>query len=92
MTHTLTIHILRQLSKLADAVYAGQPITRELADGVLVTGVARAFTRNGGDFLGPGEDVRDAYVWVSGTTEHFWPVVELLDGLENRTVALNYRP
>ena len=92
-THApLTVHTLRKLRDLADAVYAGQPITRELPDGTILTGVARAFTRDGGGFLGPDEDVRDGYVWFSGAIESWWPVAELLDGLDNGTVALNYRP
>jgi hypothetical protein len=88
----LTLHALRQLAALADCVYAGQPITRELPGGTVVTGVGRAFTRDGGGFLGPEEDVRDGYVHVSGITEQWWPVADLLDGIGNGTVALNYQP
>jgi hypothetical protein len=92
-THApLTLHALRQLASLADCVFAGQPITRVLDDGEAFTGTARAFTRLGGGFLDSTEDIRDGYVWISGLFEQWWPVSELLAGLDNGTVALNYRP
>ena len=47
--------------------------------------VLRAFTHDGGGFLSENEDVRDAYVWCSGIFEHWFPVEELLDALDNVT-------
>jgi hypothetical protein len=88
----LTVSTLTRLGMLAEAVERKQPITRLLPDGNTVTKVARAFTHDGGGFLGRDDDVRDAFVWVSGMTEEWWPVSELLDGIREGAVALNYRP
>lgn len=87
---TLSVSILTRLGMLAETVQQGQRITRLLPNGDLSTKVARAFTLDGGGFLGREDDVRDAYVWVSGMTEEWWPVSELLDGIKDGTVALNY--
>ena len=49
--------------------------------------VLRAFTHDGGGFLSENEDIRDAYVWCSGTFEHWFPVEQLLDALDNITTG-----
>lgn len=51
--------------------------------------VLRAFTHEGGGFLRYDEDVRDAFVWCSGIFEHWFPVEELLDALDNITTGLH---
>lgn len=94
-THTpLTVGDLTLLGELATTVQHGKPITR-LIDGETQWGIARAFTREGGGFLASHEDVRDGFVWVSGGSglfERWWPVSELLAGLQTGEVALDYRP
>lgn len=95
MDKPLTLSDLGHLSMLAAAVGAGQPITYLGNEGQTHWGIARAFTHDGGGFLGASEDVRDGFVWLSGGS-HFgevWvPVSELLSGLAEGRVALDYRP
>ena len=47
--------------------------------------VLRAFAHEGGGFPSENEDVRDIFVWCSGVFEHWFPVEELLDALDNMT-------
>lgn len=88
----LTEHDVRNLAALGDAVLHGQPITRLSPDGDVTTKIARAFAHDGGGFLTAKDDIRDGFVWVSGLTEEWWPVAELIEGMDQGTVALNYRP
>lgn len=95
MTHgPLTVSTLTALGLLADAVERGNKIARILPGGDVEWGVARAFTHDGGGFLG-NDDVRDGFVWVSGgnrLTERWWPVAELLPGVHSGEVSTNYSP
>lgn len=88
---TLTLSQLNRLAMLAEAVGDGRRIARLHDDGIVQSGVARAFTRDGGGFPGETEDIRDVFVWVSGITESWWPVAELVDGIANGTVSLDWR-
>jgi transcription elongation factor Elf1 len=45
--------------------------------------VMRSFTHEDGGFLSEQEDVRDAYVWCSGFTEHWFKVSDLIKALDN---------
>jgi hypothetical protein len=49
----------------------------------VVEGVLRAFTLEGGGFYPNNKDVRDAYVWVSGFTERWYKVSDLILALDN---------
>lgn len=95
MDKVLNLAELWLLADLASTVAASKPITYLPDDGQARWGIARAFTHDGGGFLGPGDDVREAFVWLSGGT-HFgevWlPVSELLKGLREGRVALDHRP
>lgn len=44
----------------------------------IVEGVARNITTKDGMALGSG-DVRDGYLWISGTMEHWIPMSEVVD-------------
>ena len=48
-----------------------------------LTYTMRAFTREGGGFYPNDKDVRDAFVWCSGTFESWFPVDVLIDALDN---------
>lgn len=92
MAGPLNVATLHRLAGLARCVEGGKPITRVVGEHT-VYGIARAFTHEGGGFLGADDDVREAYVWMSGGSlfsEQWWPVYKLLAGLEDGTVALNY--
>lgn len=89
-TRILTLSELNRLAMLAEAVGEGRRIAR-LHDGLVQSGVARAFTREGGGFLTPDDDIRDGFVWVSGITESWWPVTELANGIDKGTVSLDWK-
>lgn len=48
----------------------------------LLTGVARSVGDEHGNFAGSDDDVRDLYLRVSATFEHFLPIPEVIDLLE----------
>ena len=60
--------------------------------GSVVQGTARSVGDERGNFLGAGEDVRDAYLRVTtrGGMECFWPVRELMADVESGTFAAEY--
>lgn len=95
-TDTLTQAQANHLAALLDCVQQGQPITIVLNGDFErpVVGVARHFVKSPDDyaFIGQDTDVRDAYVRVSATFDHAYPVRELLAGIANETVFLNTRP
>lgn len=90
----LSVHALRNLAELGDAVYAGKCIA--WLDGTTTHwGVARAFTRDGGGFLLPHEDVREAFVWISGGDslgERWVPVALLAEAIADNRASLDYTP
>lgn len=43
----------------------------------------RAFTHNDGSLYPRDADIRDAYVWTSGISEHWFKVADLLKALDN---------
>lgn len=45
---------------------------------VIAEGVARNFTDESGNFFSNDGDVRDAYFWISGMSEYFLPVRDLI--------------
>lgn len=55
----------------------------------ILDGVARAITHEGGGFLSRDEDVRDGYVWISGTFEHWLPVRDVLDLMAQYLFVVN---
>jgi hypothetical protein len=48
-----------------------------------LTMVMRAFTHDGGGFIGPDEDIREAYVWCSGFMERWFKVADIIKALDN---------
>lgn len=80
-----------QLAKIVQGVRSGARIRMAEHDGVTFTGVLRHFTNSGGDaaHMSDDVDIRDAWVRVSATWEHWFPVSSLLDGLRNMTVVID---
>lgn len=86
-THApLSVGDVLDLAKLIEFGAANQRVVRAIDDGNgdynLVEGVARSLGKDGGG-MAWDTDVRDMYLWVSGTFEYFWPVSELLDDMRN---------
>lgn len=53
---------------------------------IKTTYVIRAITHDGGGFwFDPDGDVRDAYLWLSGTTERWLKISDLMDALRAMT-------
>jgi hypothetical protein len=84
-TDALTVADLAMLSELSDAC-SNKSKVRWAANGdvaYIAEGVARNFTNEDGNFLKANEDVRDAFVWISGTMEHFIPVRQIMEWMTN---------
>lgn len=70
------------------------PDTGELVgDGKTISGTARAIVCDdkGTHFMRQDMDVRDGYVWISSTFEHFLPVRDVLKWYKAGEFVLNYR-
>lgn len=83
---TLTLWDLRTLTEIVDAVDKHARIRWLVDEGVTAEGVVRAFTHNGGGFLTATDNVLDAYLWVSSTTEWWLPVSTIMTGLREGRV------
>jgi hypothetical protein len=84
---TLTINQAGLLADLMRGVERGlklryYPLGAESADRAMVV-VLRAFTYAEGALYPHDKDIRDAHVWTSGFTEHWFPVEQLLTALDN---------
>lgn len=83
----LTINQAGLLADLIHGVERGAklryyPRGCESADNPMVA-VLRAFTYAEGALYPRDKDIRDAHVWTSGFTEHWFPVEQLLTALDN---------
>jgi hypothetical protein len=86
----LTVQLLHRLAAVVDVAETGGPVTWETSTGRLTTAVARGITdHRGNHWFG---DVRDGYLWMSGTWEHFVPMAEVLDMVARGVMSLDYRP
>lgn len=98
MTETQTTRILTQhdalfLGRLIDACRNGTEVVRYFKDtGRALRGIPRNLVKGPGDqahFLGPDDDVRDSYLWVTSTFEHFWRVCDLLEEWKTGVFAIS---
>lgn len=88
-----TLREVLQLAPLVDAVTRNAKVTIAIDGDVtcLLTGTLRAFTPKGsGAFMRNDEDLWEGHVRVSATIEHWFTVRELIDGIHDGTVALDY--
>lgn len=88
----LTIADAIVLSDIIACCSGGQPITLA-EDERIVSYTARAIVGDdeGCGLLSSKQDVRDGFVWMSGTFERFMPVVEMMALVKSGEAALNYR-
>lgn len=75
----LNMRTLSALADMSDAAVHAYRLRWAVGDSVIADGVVRAFTRENGASIHADDDVRDAYLWVSGTSEYFVPVRALID-------------
>lgn len=85
----LTVSDLTSLSIIAQAAERSARVRWLLDEGEVAEGVARAITHDDGGFLSSGDDVRDAYLWVSGVTERWLPVSSLVNGVRMGIVSFD---
>jgi hypothetical protein len=90
MNDPLTFRQMSELQALMPAVQGCRPV-RWLVDdtNVLCEGTARAITHIGGGFLNADEDIRDGFVWISGTMEHWLPVREVMAKISKGEFAID---
>src|SRR4051812_44786625 len=100
-TDTLTISFAVHLGMLLDACSRNAPCTwlprcpdgELVGDGKTISGTLRRICGDdqGRGFIGSEMDVRDGYVWISATFEHFLPVRQVVDAINDGTFALDFR-
>lgn len=74
-----TLLDVRNVSELAEAADKGYKVRFSLDDGDnIAEGVARGFTNEEGYHFNYSSDVREACLWISGFTERFMPVSQIL--------------
>jgi hypothetical protein len=75
-----TITEVTQLAQLIRGVWEGAKIRRLMPSELVLSGVLRAFTHEGGGFWHDSDgDLRDAFVWVTTDFgERWWPVREMM--------------
>lgn len=88
MDAPLTVRTLVHLSTLAGACQRTERVRWLLEGGVLAEGTARCFAHEGGGFLGADEDVRDAFVHISGHGEVWLPVMDVVALMERGEFAV----
>lgn len=81
MTDKLTISQARLLSELLTACRISARVKWAVGGDSdrIVDGVARHIVDEHHNFINNDRDVRDGFVWISGTFEHFLPVRDVLD-------------
>ena len=89
-----TLREVQELAPLVDAVRRGAKITIALDGDVtrLLEGTLRAFTpsEGTGNHLSGDEDITKAFVRVSSTFEHWFPVRELTASLRDGLAAIDF--
>lgn len=75
---TLTVRDAVALGSICDAAIHGRKVSWLLSNSEVLTGVARSIGDERGNFAREDEDIRDCYLRVSATFEHFLPVSEVL--------------
>lgn len=74
----LTSTDVRALATIVDAAESGKHVRWANGSGDVLAGTARALARDGGGFPSSQEDVRDVCLHVSGITETWLPVVDVM--------------
>lgn len=84
MSEVLNVAKACQIQTILDAAQRGSRVRWLTANNDIIEGVARALcVARGGGFLGAGDDVRDGYLWISGTFEHWLPVRDVMTMIGN---------
>lgn len=87
----LTLQDAGALAEVLRLAESNSPV-RWLVPGTdtIASGVARAITHDGGGFYREG-DVRDAYLWISGTMETWLPVSQVMAMIRSHNLAVDPR-
>jgi hypothetical protein len=77
----LSVHDAYALGRIIEACWRSQKVARLMdGSGDIIEGTARSIGDQRSNFIGAGEDVRDAYLRVTTTHgwEVFWPITDLI--------------
>jgi hypothetical protein len=90
MSETLSIAKACQIQTILRAAQGTLRVRWLTANNDLLEGTARAIcVREGGGFCGPEDDLRDGFLWISGTFEHWLPVRDVMDMIGRGEFALD---
>lgn len=92
MSHPpFTLLDVRNVAELAEAAAKGYRVRFSLDGGDnIAEGVARGFTNSDGTHFAYSQDVREACLWISGFTERFMPVSQILGLMDNGMFAVDH--
>jgi len=91
-THpALTVRDAVDLAAICDAAIHGRRVAWLNDRGDIVDGIARCIGDERGNLAGSTDDVRDCYLRVSATFEHFLPMCEVLAQIRSGAFIANYR-
>jgi hypothetical protein len=77
-TRVLTMGDACTLADIIRAAQGGKRVRWLVDSGDVMEGVARSIGDTDGTFLRAGQDVRDGYLRISATFEHYLPVAEVI--------------
>lgn len=88
----LTIGNAAAIGDVIRATENGAGVRRLMPDGTIVSGVARHIVSSPETayFIGDG-DVRDGWLRVSGLSEMFWPMTEVIAAVRETTLVLDWK-
>src|SRR5262245_27392819 len=86
----LSLHEVRHLGALVEAVRSGVVVSWLTPHNDVLIGTLRSIGDEVGNYIGPGEDVRDAFVRITttGGFEHFMPVAKAVELLARGEMRL----
>lgn len=88
----LTSVTVLALAKIVQAAQLTARVSRMTPEGDVLRGTVRNLVVSPDNpvFLRATDEVRDAYLWVSGVWEHFWPVSELVGEVARGTLGFRF--
>lgn len=85
---TLTEPDVRKLHTILEAATNHSTITWETESGSVLRGVARRVDRYDGETYSGGDDIRDQFLHVSSTMEHWFPIHQVLAKVADGSMAI----
>lgn len=87
-TEPLTLQTAKALGEIIDLAQRGARVKWLVENDNIMTGVMRSVGDAQGNFLRADDDIREAFVRVSATFEHFIPVMDMVRLIKRHEFAV----